>query len=106
VVQPGRGPGLALEAEPLPGVERAARQDLEGHAPAEGNLFRLVDDAHAAAADLAQDAVIAQPLQRRRGLGLSLRLRVDLPGLLHLDQGREQVLDVAGHVGIAIQVLG
>jgi hypothetical protein len=42
--------GLVLEALQLPGVEGGGeRQDLEGHPPAQGDLFGLVDDAHAAA---------------------------------------------------------
>ena len=54
---------------------QTGRQDLQRHAPAERFLLRLVDHAHAAAADLPQNAEIAQPLQRpaRR------RLRPALP---------------------------
>ena len=40
------------------------RQDLQRHVAAERLLLRLVDDPHPAAADLAEDAVLAQPLRR------------------------------------------
>jgi hypothetical protein len=63
VVQPGRGFGLTLEAADALGVEgRLGRQDLEGDVPAERFVDGLVDDAHAAAADLAEQAVLAEPL--------------------------------------------
>ena len=63
VVQVGRGAGLAVEAADLLGVEQGRRaQDLQRHATAERLLLGLVDDAHAAAADLAEDAEIAQTL--------------------------------------------
>ena len=42
------------------------RQDLQRHVPAERLLDRLVDDAHAAPADLAEDPEIAQAIERRR----------------------------------------
>src|SRR5207302_10180813 len=61
VMQMGGGPGLVLEALQLPRIERQGkRQHLQGDAPAEGQLFSLVDDAHAAAADLVQEAKISQ----------------------------------------------
>ena len=41
----------------------AGRQHLQRHPPAQRLLLGLVDDAHAAPADLAEDAVVAQPLQ-------------------------------------------
>ena len=66
VVQPRRGPRLPLEPQHLLRVgQRRIGEDLQGHAAAERLLLGLVDDAHAAAADLAEDAVVAQLLQRR-----------------------------------------
>jgi hypothetical protein len=60
VVQAGRGAGLMAEAVRGVGVaERAARQDLQRHAATEGDLLGLEDDPHAPAADLAQDAEVA-----------------------------------------------
>ena len=64
VVQLGRGLRLALEPPHLLGVQqRAGREHLQRHPPAERFLLGLVDHPHAAAADLAEDAVVAQPLQ-------------------------------------------
>ncbi len=62
MVQPGRSPRLALEPQDLLGIgEGRIGEDLERDAPAKRLLLGLVDHAHAAAADLAEDAVIAQP---------------------------------------------
>ena len=67
VVQLRRRLRLALEATLRPGVlPELLGQDLEGDVPAERDLLRLVDDAHAAVADLADDAVVAQALERRQ----------------------------------------
>jgi hypothetical protein len=54
---------LRLELKPplLLRVDRGReRQDLQRHAPAQGDLLGFVDDAHAAAADFADDPEIAQ----------------------------------------------
>ena len=70
VVQAGGGLGLDLEPLELPGVERRGeRQDLQRHAAAERDLLGLVDDPHAAAADLAEDAEVAQDAQLVEGSG-------------------------------------
>ncbi len=62
VVQLGRRLRLVLEALQLPGVERRGeRQDLQGDPPGQRDLLGLVDDPHAAAADLADDPVVPQP---------------------------------------------
>ena len=65
VVQPRRRPGLALE--PLDhgagSVSRRVGQDLQRHAAAERFLLGLVDDPHAAPADLAHDPEVAQTLR-------------------------------------------
>ncbi len=67
VVQLRRRLRFALEATPRPGVLlELFGQDLEGDVPAERDLLRLVDDAHAATADLADDAVVAQALEQRQ----------------------------------------
>ena len=64
-----------------PGVQpELLRQHLEGDVPAQRDLLGLVDDAHAAAADLADDAVVAQALQRRQRAG-GRRLRSPPGGL-------------------------
>ena len=70
VVHAGGGLGLALEALLLARIEhRLGRQDLERDMPAERFLLGLVDDAHAATADFAQNAKIAQALQRLAAAG-------------------------------------
>jgi hypothetical protein len=61
VLQLGGGQGLVLEAGQLPRVERAGEgQQLERHAPRKREVYRLVDHAHAPAAELAHQAIIAQ----------------------------------------------
>src|SRR5579884_3703069 len=53
MVQLGSGAGLAVEALTKSDVaEGVSRQHLQGDAPAQRHLFGLIDDAHAAAADL------------------------------------------------------
>ena len=84
----------------------AGRQHLQGDAPAERHLLGLVDDAHPAPADLAEDAEVAQVGDRRGGrdrhgqLGAGVRL-----GPLQLDQGGEQRPDVVGQVRVPVAVL-
>ena len=64
VVQVGRRLGLVLEALQLLGVQGGReRQHLEGDAAVERDLLRFIDDAHAAAADFAHQAEVAE---RRR----------------------------------------
>ena len=68
VVQAGGGLGLELEPLQLPGVERRGeRQDLQRHPAAQRELLGLVDDAHAAPADLAEDPEVAQEPSPRPG---------------------------------------
>ena len=45
-------------------VSRRERQDLQRHAPPKRDLLRLVDDAHAAPADLADEPKVADRLRR------------------------------------------
>jgi hypothetical protein len=67
--------GLVLEALQLPGVQgRGERQHLQGHAPLQRELHRLVNHPHAAPADLAENAVIAQLTRERLGCWESSRL--------------------------------
>ncbi len=108
VVQTGRGAGLVAEAVQGLGVaEGAARQDLQRHATAEGDLLGLVDDPHAAAADLAEEAEVADLSRGRRGLGrlAAARVLADLLGLLEPDHRREHLADLVGQIGIAVDVL-
>ena len=66
VMELGGGVGLALEA--LAGLSRQAEaggQDLEGNAAIQRDLPGLVDDAHAAATDLADELEVAESPERR-----------------------------------------
>ena len=80
--------GLGLDAEPgdLAGVDGGGeRQDLQRHATAERALHGLVDDAHAAAPQLADDAEITESRSVRCRLIISDRRRSDRAGQF-LDQ--------------------
>ena len=60
VIQAGDRLRLHLEPPGRLGVEgRGRRQDLEGNAAAQGDLLRLIDDAHPAPTDLAADDEVA-----------------------------------------------
>ena len=105
VVQPRRRPRLPLEPQHLLGVGQGRiGQDLQRHAPAERLLLGLVDDAHAAPADLAEDPVVAQPLQPRRGVnGHAAGGVVGAVGaeVFHPDQDGEDVADLVGELGVS-----
>src|SRR5207302_755947 len=61
------GLGLVVEALKMLGIEGGReRQDFQRDAPAERKLHRLIDDAHAAAADLAENSEVAERLARQR----------------------------------------
>ena len=80
VVQPGRGPGLAAEPLQVGRPQQAVHgQHLQRDVPAQRLLHGLVDDAHAAAADLAEDAVVAQLRGHRARPGRPPRQR-PVPG--------------------------
>ena len=67
VVQARRRPRLVLEALQVARVHRRReRQHLQRHPPIQRDLLRLVDDAHAAPADLADDAEVAEDARRGR----------------------------------------
>ena len=61
VAQGGDSLGLALEEGPaLRVVDGALRQELDGHVPLELEVAGLPDDAHAAFAELFDEAVVAE----------------------------------------------
>ena len=104
VAQAGQGAELLLEAiqcrrvEALHGLER---DDLVAAAVA-----GAVDHPHAAATDLAQDPVVPQMRERRRGgraLGPTPLTRDVVRGfaLFHQGQGGQHVADVVGVLGVA-----
>jgi len=71
VIEGGGGARLPLESlERLGVVRQLVGQQLEGHATLEAHVLRLVDDAHAAAAEPAQDPVVGQRLADHRACGL------------------------------------
>ncbi len=95
--------GLASESlEEAPILRVAGGQDLQRDATAERLLDRLEDDAHTAAADLADDPVVAELAgdrpdpDLRRSVAL-VRGRLEP---LQLDQGGEQLADVLGQLGM------
>src|SRR5947209_556834 len=69
VVKPGSRPRLLAKAlqSARVGPERK-RQQFQGDTSSERSLLGLVDEAHAATADLAQDSIIAN-LRRRLAVG-------------------------------------
>jgi hypothetical protein len=59
VVQLGGGARLAVEAGKQLGIlSRRAKQDFQGHAPAQRFLLRLIDHTHPAATNFAENTVI------------------------------------------------
>jgi hypothetical protein len=106
VVQVGRGLGLVLEALQAPVVQsRRERQHFQRHLPLEGDLLRFVNDAHAAAAHFAQDAIIAELAEGARARRRTRAARVARFALLaeavQHDQGGHQLGDLLRQVGVA-----
>ena len=107
MVQPRRRLRLAVEAGHALGVEeRRRRQHLERDATAERFLLGLVDDAHPAPPDLADDPVVGEPLGNRsvrQGGGAQERAgdvgRARLEILDHHQRGEEGA-DLLGERGI------
>jgi hypothetical protein len=99
VVQPAGGLGLAAEAV-QPRLRRP-QQHLQGDAPAERQLLGLVDDAHAAAADLAHQPVVAE---HRRDSWLAGRRRAF--EVFQEEGGGEDLADGVGPLRVAEGVLG
>ena len=92
VVEGGAGPGLA--PEPLQGhrvAEEFLRQELQRDGAVQAGVLGLVDDTHASAADLLQDAVVGdgltdhvvQPAPESAGPGDVIRMW-SLGAMVHL----------------------
>ena len=105
VVQPRCRPRLPLEPQHLLGVgESRIGQNLEGDPPTQRLLLGLVDDPHAAPADLAKNPVVAQSLQPRRGVnGHAAGGLVGAVGaeVFHPDQDGEDLADLVGELGVS-----
>jgi len=73
VIRRGVGFGLALKtAEDLCMVGQFVGQEPQGNVASEFELFRLLDDAHPAASDPAEDAVIGKSSAPRVGRAWTL----------------------------------
>ena len=94
VVQLGGGLGLALEALEggrVPGHLRG--EELEGHAASEPRVLRLVDDAHAPAAQPRRDPVVRDRLADHRRV---VRIVAMMPSLDRSCAVRKNVQDITG----------
>ena len=110
---------FVLEAVQLLGIEGGGeRQHLDGDTAIQRELLRLVNDAHAAAADLADETEIAQQgghsthgrlglvgsAQRARGV----RGRLDAQrsdDALHLPAAGQEIGQLVGEFGVSIEEL-
>ena len=111
MVQSRRGPGFAPEAlEVRWGRQPGCGQDLQRDVPAQGFLHSLIDDPHAAASHLAEDAVFAE-LSGRPVVGFqrsSERAWGQAPDgaePLHLHEGGKEAVDTFGLIGVPFCVL-
>src|SRR5208282_3445231 len=76
MIQRGSGARLTLETLKRGRVgTQFRREDLQGHAPAQGYVFGLIHHTHAAAAQLAQHAVVRNGLADHASLMLLCRSR-------------------------------
>ena len=85
---------------------------LQRHAPAQRQLDGLVDDAHAAAADLADDLEVAQRIGRQRLAGAAGQRAADRPTAgwpaappVHQLQAVQALAQAVGQIGITLQPL-
>ena len=105
MVQRGGGLGLDLEPLKLAGVHRRGeREDLKGDPAFERNLVGLVNDAHAASANLAHQPVVTQTAQPGHRIGVRIaegRLTMRrVPQAGHQREGREQPVERLGPLGL------
>ena len=115
VVQPAAARASRRNRSQQLGVEpRVARQDLQRHVPAQRVLLGLVDHAHAAAADLAEDPVVAE-LPRIAGPSAGSPSANGPVGSAAPGSGPSRSIstmagktsaDLVGQLGVAVGVLG
>jgi hypothetical protein len=88
--------------------QRLPRQHFHGDVAAERFLIGLVNDAHAAAADFAENAEIAESLQLRRAQRNSHAAGFFLLRFEMFDGGdrRENIANILGEIRISRRVLG
>jgi hypothetical protein len=99
------GTGFVLEALQMPRVHRGREgENLQGYPPAERNLLGFVDNAHAAPADFAEDAEVAQ------STGNGIGRPVQIGGLTDQLQCNQDVADdgcmlgMVGRVGFDVRL--
>jgi hypothetical protein len=101
VMELGGGEGFVAEALKLARVEdRSERKDLERDAAAQRDLLGFVDDAHTAAADLAQDAEVAELGAGVGAGGGGVEWRRFGEGTAERDEGLDGGEDFAKLVGV------
>jgi hypothetical protein len=99
--QRGRRPGLVLEALQMARVHQGRKRErLQGHTPGQGNFLGLVDNAHAAAANLAENAEIAQGPWSLPGKGPAPGQRGKTPQIDQGLEGRPQFLEGLRLLGV------
>ena len=109
MVEASGGARLELEPPQVVGAqERVEREDLEGDAASEGHLLGLVDEAHAAAADRADDAEVTQ-LARPGAIEIlpaaPAGLLLERAEVLEEEERGEDLADLLGQLGMPRRVL-
>jgi hypothetical protein len=94
VMQSCRGACLTAEAQHALGVAYTGQgQHFESHVPIERLLLRLVNDAHAASANFADDAVVADPFERKGRSKVGFWVGACGAGLFHQQKRWKEVSD-------------
>lgn len=95
------GLGFILKTLELFRIQRRGEgKHFQSHAPAQRNLLGCIDDAHAAAAYLAQDDKIAQGAQSG-----SVAFAFTLPGQANQLERRQHLAKQPGDLGVALGIL-
>jgi hypothetical protein len=81
MIEAGGGEGLVFETLQVPWVEHGGEgEDFQGHATPQRDLLGLVDDAHATAADFAEEAEVAESGSRSTGGASGTRIGIGSTG--------------------------